>query len=1056
LYIADSGDRRIRRVGPDGIITTVAGDGQFGSLGDGDLATEATLLFPTGVALAADGGLFIADAQVGRIRWVSPDGLITTVAGGALSGSSGDGGPATQAHLSWPTGVALAADGSLLIADVGYSRIRRVGPDGVITTVAGTGQYGFSGDGGPATQAKFARPHAIALAADGSLLIADADNHRIRRVGPDGIVTTVAGGGLSADSGIGTPTSAVLPGFSLRDSAIASTDGALVYHFDAAGRHLRSIATISGQDAYTFGYDTAGRLITVTDRDGDSTQIERNATGYPTAIVAPDGQRTTLTVNTQGYLATVTNPAGETYGMAYTADGLLTAFTTPRGHVNHFTYNALGHLVQDINAGGGGWTLARTKNASGYTNSLTSAAGRISTFLIEPLPTGDRRQRNTAPDGTVQETLFKTNGEEFLTTPDGTVTTRRDGPDPRFGMHAPVPEAVMIATPSGLTATTTTGRLVTAVDPNNPLHMSLIETTTVNGKAYQSTYDAATATWTHTSPAGRQRTAVLNPQGRPLSMQVADLAPLVSSYDARGRLSAITAGENAEARTTTLHYSDSGPAQGYVDSITDALGRSVQFTYDLAGRVTTQTLPDGRTVSYSYDANGNVITITPPGQPTHHFAYTPLDQEEEYTPPDLGTGPPATHYTYNLDRQLIQITRPDGQTVDLTYTAGGKLATLHIPQGDAHYTYHPTTGQRSTLTAPDGGTLTYSYDGFLLTGTTWSGPVTGSVTQTFNNDFQVTALAVNGQAVPFSYDPDSLLTQAGSLSLTRDAAHGLLTDTTLGTVTTTQSYNLFGELATVTATVNGTPQYAVTSTRDKLGRITEQTETIAGITTTVEYTYDLAGRLIAVIQNGMTVSTYTYDANGNRLSHNSILGIIGAQDRLLQYGATTSTYTANGELHTQTTTGQTTTYDYDVLGNLRTVTLPGGTTITYRIDGQNRRIGKQVNGALVQGFLYQDQLRPIAELDGAGNVVARFVYADKVNVPAYMLKGGRTYRILADHLGSPRLVIDTADGTVAQRLDYTAFGQVLLDTNPGFQPFGFAGGLYDRDTGLGTVWSPGL
>jgi RHS repeat-associated protein len=925
-----------------------------------------------------------------------------------------------------------------------------VGLDGVITTVAGTGQYGFSGDGGLATQANFALPHALALATDGSLFIADTDNHRIRRVGPDGIVTTVAGGGLSAGSGSGTSTSAVLPGFSLRDSAIASTDGTLVYHFDAAGRHLRSITTISGQDAYTFGYDTAGRLITVTDRDGDSTQIERNAAGHPTAIVAPDGQRTTLTVNAQGSLATATNPAGETYAMAYTADGLLTAFTTPRGHVNHFTYDALGRLAHDLNAGGGGWTLAHTKHASGYTNSLTSAAGRISTFLVEPLPIGDRRQRNTAPDGTMQETLFKTNGEEILTAPDGTVTTRRDGPDPRFGMHAPVPEVITIATPSGLTAATTTERLVTAVDPNNPLHMSLTETTTVNGNAYQSTYDVATFTWTHTSPAGRQRTMVLDSQGRPASTQVATLAPLVSSYDSRGRLIATTVGQGTEARTTTLHYSDSGPAQGSVDSITDALGRSVQFTYDLAGRVTTQTLPDGRTISYSYDANGNVTTITPPGQPTHHFAYTPLDQEEEYTPPDLGAGDPTTHYAYNLDRQLTQITRPDGQTVDLTYTTGGKLATLHAPHGDSHYTYHPTTGQRSTVTVPDGGTLTYSYDGFLLTGTTWSGPVAGSVTRQYNADFQVAALVVNGQPIAFSYDLDGLLTQAGSLSLTRDAQHGLLTGTTLGNVSTTQSYTPFGELATVTATVNGTPQYAVTYTRDQLGRLTEQTETLAGITTTVGYTYDLAGRLTAVTQNGITVSTYTYDPNGNRLSHNGTTGTYDAQDRLLQYGTLTYTYTANGELSTktETATGQTTTYDYDVLGNLRTVTLPGGPTTTYRIDGQNRRIGKQVNGTLVQGFLYQDQLRPLAELDGAGNVVARFVYADQATVPAYMVKGGRTYRILADHLGSPRLVVDTVDGTVAQRLDYDAFGTVLLDTNPGFQPFGFAGGLYDRDTGL--------
>jgi RHS repeat-associated protein len=1048
LYFAESEQNRVLRVDPDGIITTIAGNGQYGFSGDGGPATQAQFRNPTGVALAADGSLYIADPWGGRIRWVSPDRRITTVAGGGLAGSSGDGGPATEAYLSWPMGVALAADGSLYIAESG--RIRRVGPDGRITTVAGNGQYGFSGDGGPAMQASFTWARAIAVATDGSLYISDTESYRIRRVGPDGIITTVAGSGLagsSGDSALTPPGSFVLPDFTVRDVVVASADGTLVYHFDAFGRHLRSIDTVSGQEAYTFAYDPAGRLLTVTDMDGDSMQIERDAAGHPTAIVAPDGQRTTLTVNAQGYLATVTNPAGETYHMTYTADGLLTAFTTPRGHVNHFTYDALGRLVHDLNAGGGGWTLTHTKNASGYTNSLTSAEGRTTTFLVEPLTTGGRRQVNTAPDGTVQETLF-TPGREIVTAPDGTVITRRDGPDPRFGMQAPVPEEITVTTPAGLTATTTTVRLATLADPDNPLRTGLTETTTINGKAYESTYDAATATWTHTSPAGRQRTTVLDSQGRPVSTQVADLAPRYSSYDARGRLSAIAVGEDADTRTTTIHYYESGPAQGYVARLTDALGRSVYFAYDLAGRVTTQTLPDGRAIHYSYDANGNVTALVPPGQPAHQFAYTPLDQEAQYSPPEVD-GDPATHYTYNLDRQLTRITRPDGQTVELTYTAGGQLTTLHTPHGDYHYAYHPTTGQRSMVTAPDGGMLTYSYDGFLLTGSTWSGTITGSVTRQYNPDFQVMALAVNGQSVSFSYDPDGLLTQAGSLSLTRDANNGLLTGTTLGNVTITQSYTLFGELATTTATVNGTPQYAVIYTRDRLGRITEKVETIVGVATTYGYTYDTAGRLTAVTKNGVTVSTSTYDANGNRLSHNGTAGTYDAQDRLLQYGTTTYTYTANGELRakTDTVTGQT-TYDYDVLGNLRTVTLPDGTTITYLIDGRNRRIGKHVNGMLVQGFLYQDQLRPIAELDGTNQVVARFVYADKVNVPAYMEKGGRTYRILADHLGSPRLVVDTAEGTVVQRLDYDAFGTVLLDTNPGFQPFGFAGGLYDRDTKL--------
>ncbi len=147
-----------------------------------------------------------------------------------------------------------------------------------------------------------------------------------------------------------------------------------------------------------------------------------------------------------------------------------------------------------------------------------------------------------------------------------------------------------------------------------------------------------------------------------------------------------------------------------------------------------------------------------------------------------------------------------------------------------------------------------------------------------------------------------------------------------------------------------------------------------------------------------------------------------------------------------------TLYTYDALGNLTQVDLPDGRIISYVIDGQNRRVGKKVDGILVQGWLFEDQLNPVAELDGAGNVVARFVYGTRPNVPDYMVKGGVTYRIVSDHLGSPRLVIDESDPNpvtaVVQRLDYDEFGQVTQDTNVGFQPFGFADGVYDADTGL--------
>ena len=291
--------------------------------------------------------------------------------------------------------------------------------------------------------------------------------------------------------------------------------------------------------------------------------------------------------------------------------------------------------------------------------------------------------------------------------------------------------------------------------------------------------------------------------------------------------------------------------------------------------------------------------------------------------------------------------------------------------------------------------------------------------------------------------------------LSRDSQNGRLTGTTLGVVADTLGYNNLGELDQYTATANGSALFGTSYTYDNLGRISQRVETVEGTTHTFEYHYDAAGRLDQVKEDGAVTSAYTYDANGNRLTQSGPSGTVSAtydaQDRLLNDGNESFTYTADGQLKTKTdtTTGKVTTYTYDAQGDLTSVLLPDGTRIDYLIDGNGRRIGKSVNGTLVQGFLYDSvHITPVAELDGSGNVVARFVYGTQSSVPDYMIKGGVTYRIISDHLGSPRLIVDAATGAVVQRMDYDAFGNVIADTNPGFQPFGFAGGLYDRDTEL--------
>jgi hypothetical protein len=199
--IADFNNNRIRQVMPNGTIQTVVGSDP-GSFGDGGPAVDAGLDHPEGVTSVAGGAYLIADTFNHEIRRVGPDGIITTIAG-TDQGFAGDGGPATSARLSLPSDTAPMADGSILIADTGNDRIRRVAPNGIISTIAGTTR-GFSGDGGPATSAQLNQPHDITVATDGSILIADTGNNRIRRIAPNGIISTVAGNGLGF-SGDGDP-----------------------------------------------------------------------------------------------------------------------------------------------------------------------------------------------------------------------------------------------------------------------------------------------------------------------------------------------------------------------------------------------------------------------------------------------------------------------------------------------------------------------------------------------------------------------------------------------------------------------------------------------------------------------------------------------------------------------------------------------------------------------------------------------------------------------------------------------------------------------------------
>ncbi|WP_130796896.1 RICIN domain-containing protein [Streptomyces otsuchiensis] len=258
LYVSDYSNHRIRKITTDGRISTVAGTGAAGFKGDNGPALSAQLNCPREVAVDSEGALYLADADNHRVRKVASDGTITTVAGTGTAGFSGDGGPATAARLSRPFGVAVDHTGVLYVAEYNNNRVRKIAADGTITTVAGTGAAGFRGDGGPAVSAQLNRPYGVAVDNEGGLYVVDAENHRVRKVAADGTISTVAGTGAAGFGGDGGP--AVSAQLNTPLAAVVDSTGVL-YVSDYRNHRVRKISpdgkvsTVAGTGAAGFGGD---------------------------------------------------------------------------------------------------------------------------------------------------------------------------------------------------------------------------------------------------------------------------------------------------------------------------------------------------------------------------------------------------------------------------------------------------------------------------------------------------------------------------------------------------------------------------------------------------------------------------------------------------------------------------------------------------------------------------------------------------------------------------------------------------------------------------------
>lgn len=832
------------------------------------------------------------------------------------------------------------------------------------------------------------------------------------------------------------------------DLQVPEPDASLVHIFSSSGRHLETKSGLLGTTLFTFNYNGAGQITSIVQPFGRTTTFHRDVSGDLTSIEGPFGDTTSITLSTDKLIESVTNPNNETYELTYAYNtDLLETFEKPNGIVSTFTYNSDGYLSLDEHSGGSQTSLTSTGPPANLTVEAASALGITSEYVTSNYyPAGSYSRIENLASGATRNFSMSTWG--LTAFQGGRYTFEYWTSDPRFGSSARYAYSKTVG------PRTETQAHAVSLGTTSPFSVTgYTVTTTVNSQNTVRYFDGSTKTFTTTTPEGRVGTEEIDNYERVVESQWASDTPISYTYT-NDQLTEIAQG----GRSTALAYDG---ATGLLSSVTNPLSETTSFVYDDARRVTSVILPDTRIIQVSYDAAGNMVGITPPGRSQHGLPLNGHELLGEYQPPAIFPLVVNVGYQYNNDKQLTQITRPDAQTISFSYgSTTGVLQSITTPDGTYNYGFDTYTEKTSSASTPASISNTLSYSEGELSGDTLSdsGGTVAQYTASYNSLFKIGSETIYpassaSHSVAYGYDNDELLISAGDISINRNATSGRIAGTAIGSVTDTWDYNSFGELDEYEFKYSTTTLFDYALVRDDLGRVDTLTETVQGVTTTYEYDYDNSGRLTDVTKNSVSYSHYSFDSNSNRTSGNtggtSFSAVVDAQDRLTDYNLVDYTYSLAGELETKvnTLTSETTTFVYDVLGNLKSVTLPSSDVVTYEADGFNRRVSRTLNGTVTSKYLY-DGSRIVAELDSGNALKYRFVYGTKPHVPDYMTDGTDTWRIVTDHIGSVRLVVKVSDGTVAQKISYNEMGRVLSDTNPGFQPFGFAGGLYDPDTKL--------
>lgn len=864
-----------------------------------------------------------------------------------------------------------------------------------------------------------------------------------------------------------------------------------LFIFDLQGRHLETRDAFLGHVVHKFAYDVNNKLISIADRFNSKTNFIYSG-NLLQKIVSPYGVETKFQVN-QSKIVNVLDPEGFSFEMTYDSFGLLSTFKSNNGVVTAFVYNSDGEFIREDKNNGliqyftqfviDGVSVL-TKNVNFGLVRKVEIASNDQNLIANELD-----QNNNLISQQLRSHIYNITQFNF----EQEKNTEVFSPSNEWGQDKIiVNQSVRQITESdqNVTALAEHSENRTYDVSNNILKLQRYQSVSSNENyVVQTTFDKSKNEITATDNVGNASTVQFNVNNLASRITNVDAFPTDLQYDSKGRLIKVTKGTQFESFIYDVH--------GYLASTNNNKNQITQFIRNKKGQLLKKVLPNRDTIEFEYSDGGAVKKIIAPNGQIHNFGMSLGDYVTQVISPNNK----STVFDYDSDKRLKSIIKPSGKTLSYEYEPGaGGLKKISMPNGPILINERDIRSRIKSITSPDNIKLNFTWASNQIQSQSWydNGELIAKLESSFYEDmFKVKTIFLNEYLVASYNYQNGVLSSIDNLGFTysnqidANARIQKISNNSGFSIEYVEQDTLSGDqpeqLITARIYDGAESQLYITLKRayDNFGQATEFTTTTLNQATgtynsyfSLMPVYDINNRLVQLNKtrksfvNGQEVNSldfvnqYLYPAgsNNNIKTYQQSISVNHTQSPIKRTVASHNNddqltklqgsinrdykYNEDGELSEMTNCFGSTKYEYDSLANLKKVIFPNGKTIEYKVDAFNRRFKKIVNGQTVEYYLWYDQNRLAAVLDGSKNPKVMYVYgAESANVPGYVIKNGKTYKIIHDPgTQSVRYIVDSENAMIVQESEYDEHGNIMKNTNAEFQSLGFAGGLYDSDT----------